>query len=660
MPKHTILTIAFAIVSLFFIQMAGTLVEAIYISDLLNTAIDEKVLGLLFFFTPLLWIPFRKKIPGWLVWCFLVLLIVSRGLTPYLNTPGRLLASGVGTGTALLLFPVLLAAVPSSSSHSPPWTWASIGLALSVGISIMLRTVNFTLDYSLTPAGSWVGWGLGFLVGLLFSKLEWRSRPPVKNDRRGVTSATFGIIMILILVYFVFSAPGVLARWTAGNYNFIVITVSLMALGFIILTTLLPGWSARISSRGLFAWNLLFSLSLVGTILAHRVQFPMTPDSPPIIVGTPTWTQQLPLLLTLLLFPIIFVDLQTFTRTIISTAPTPRSLVPGMILGNLALLVLVFMNIFTNVWGYVEPVSPFFRNKFWLPFTLIAGSLTLLGLLHTRKTVNLQYEVRNQLPTGWILLLAGIFLITTVSSFRTDQVVPSDDDRSSLVVMTYNIQQANDEFGVKSYDRQLALIQQVDPDILALQESDSARVSLNNNDYVRYYASKLGYYTYYGPTTVSGTYGTAILAKFPLENPRSVFSYSDQDEIGTAEAEIEVHGQRFTIYNVHPDGSDTAMLAFAKTFLSRSKTKNNVIALGDYNLRENEVAYQMIDGAFTNAWMKVYPSGISKDGVDMSGSKRIDHIFISPNLNVRNPIYLLAPESATDHPAHWAELYWEE
>ena len=39
---------------------------------------------------------------------------------------------------------------------------------------------------------------------------------------------------------------------------------------------------------------------------------------------------------------------------------------------------LVFFQIFTNVWGYVEPVSPWFRNKFWLPYLLLAGGTALL------------------------------------------------------------------------------------------------------------------------------------------------------------------------------------------------------------------------------------------------------------------------------------------
>jgi len=57
-----------------------------------------------------------------------------------------------------------------------------------------------------------------------------------------------------------------------------------------------------------------------------------------------------------------------------------------------------------------------------------------------------------------------------------------------------------------------ALIRQVSPDLLALQESDTARISLNNNDTVRYYASQLAIISYYGPTTVTGTFGTAILS----------------------------------------------------------------------------------------------------------------------------------------------------
>jgi endonuclease/exonuclease/phosphatase family metal-dependent hydrolase len=100
------------------------------------------------------------------------------------------------------------------------------------------------------------------------------------------------------------------------------------------------------------------------------------------------------------------------------------------------------------------------------------------------------------------------------------------------------------------------------------------------------------------------------------------------------------------------------MLAFAEALLERTRGQANVIALGDYNLRDTEEAYQLIDAELTNAWTSVYPSKVGA-GVDMSGRNRIDHIFVSRDLSVRDPLYLLPPDSATDHPVHWAVITWE-
>jgi len=52
--------------------------------------------------------------------------------------------------------------------------------------------------------------------------------------------------------------------------------------------------------------------------------------------------------------------------------------VPGLLLGCLALILLVFAHIFTNVWGYIQPVSLIFRGKFWLAYFLPAGGISLL------------------------------------------------------------------------------------------------------------------------------------------------------------------------------------------------------------------------------------------------------------------------------------------
>jgi endonuclease/exonuclease/phosphatase family metal-dependent hydrolase len=660
MKKSFALVFAFGLLFLLFIQMAGTLVESIYILDLMNTSLDAKALGLLFFFAPALLLPFRKRIPIGMIWLMFGLLLISRSAMPYLTTLGRMLASGVGTGSALLLFPFVFVANGKGESKSQTGLWASAGLALAVGLSVLLRTLNYSIDYSLTPAGGWAGWGLGLSFGWTLTQLQWESLPSTQSSGKGISSAVFGIFMILTLVYFAFSAPAVIARWTEGNDALIIMAVSVLSTGWAFLSLGKPGLFERVPRGGLLIWNLLFTLSLVGTILAHRVPFPPTPDAPAVVVGAPTFAQQIPLVLMLLSFPVIFLDLRTFFNRIQQENPAPQALLPGMLLGVFALILLVFMHIFTNVWGYVEPVSPMFRDKFWLPYLLIAGTIALLGWIHGRAESNAGNAIRGTEIVGWAVLLGTIFLGTGLGALNAEPTLqPGDPGKTSLIVMTYNIQQANDESGEQSYDRQLALIRQVSPDILALQESDSARISLNNNDFVRYYAGKLGYYAYYGPKTVTGTFGTAILSKYPLQNTRTLFTFSDQDEIGTAVAEIEIDGRRFTIYNVHPDGSDTAMLVFAKSLLEESRDQINVIALGDFNLRDYDEAYALIAGVYANAWTSVYPSKVGADGTDMSGENRIDHIFFSPALEVRNPFYILPPDSATDHPVHWAEIFWK-
>jgi endonuclease/exonuclease/phosphatase family metal-dependent hydrolase len=660
MKKPYLVVIAFGIFFLFLIQMAGSLVESIYILDLMNTSLDEKALGVLFFFSPVLLFFYRKKLPVLTVWILFGLLFLARGLTPYLNTLGRMLASGIGTGTALMLFPFLVTAKVKDDSSFYPSLWISAGLALAIGLSVFLRTMNYGLDYSLLPEGGWVGWGLGLALGFLLTLLDWNSSDKAQTNSRPITLAVTGIFLVVALAWFAFSAPSVIARWTEGDYRLIVIAVSLLALTWVGLSLGKARWIENISPTWLLIWNLLFTLSLIMTILANRVPFPQTPDSPVVVVGDPTWLQQLPLVLLLLLFPVIFLDLRVFSSQLSQANPRPHDLIPGMLLGSLTLVVLVFMHIFTNVWGYVEPVSPWFRNKFWLPYLLMAGLITLFIGRKGLSALDNQPESNSTFSLGWVAFLTVVFLGTAGSALQTTRVQTFEPRNNTIVVMTYNIQQANDDFGERSYKEQLALIQQVEPDILALQESDSSRISLNNNDFVRYYAGKLGYYSYYGPTTITGTYGTAILSRYPLQNTRTIFTFSDQDEIGTAEAEIDIGGKLFTVYNVHPDGSDTAMLVWAESLLERSKDKLNVIALGDYNLRDYEEAYQLIASVYTNSWVSVYPSKIGSDGTDMSGENRIDHIFISQSLIVRNPAYILPPESATDHPVHWAEIIWKK
>ncbi len=225
MKKPYFVVIALAIFFLFLIQMAGTLVESIYILDLMNTSLDEKALGVLFFFSPVLLLFYRGKLPLQTAWILFGLLFLARGLTPYLNTLGRMLASGIGTGAGLMLFPYLMIGKAKDDSNSSASQWISAGLALAIGLSVFLRTMNYGLDYSLLPEGGWVGWGLGATLGCLLTLLDWTSPDQAQTNSRPVTLALTGIYLVIALAWFAFSAPTVIARWTEGDYRWIVTAV---------------------------------------------------------------------------------------------------------------------------------------------------------------------------------------------------------------------------------------------------------------------------------------------------------------------------------------------------------------------------------------------------------------------------------------------------
>lgn len=648
----------FALLTLFLLHSIGTLVEAIYILDLLKTSLDEKALGLLFLFSPLVLLFFKRRPARLFIWLLFAVVFLGRGVIPYLSTSGRLLASGLAAAAALLLFPLLL--ITRIQDARPAGRSLSLGFSLAVGISVCLRTLGYGIDYSLQPQGGWLGWILGLGLGIALQDVQFAQPEGKTSSARQSLVSLLGIWMAFTLLYFAFSAPSVLSRWVDSDYRMTVFLISLLCFIWLGILMIRPTWIRAFSARLVLLCNPLFTIALTATLFMNRPSFPPSPASALLIVQPSSLLQQLPYYLTLLLFPVIFLDIAIIAEQWKARPFSPAELAPGMLLGAFLLILFAFMQIFTNVWGYVEPISPWFRNKFWLPYFLMSALLTLVVVLEWPRLKGLPQTWEGDLSVNWLVLGGAIFAGSLWAAFATTQVRPFEPRPNSLIVMTYNLQQGNDRDGERSYQRQLALMQQVDADIIALQESDSGRISLNNADLVRYFAGKLGYHAYYGPGPISGTYGTAILSKYPLQNPHVVFSYSDQDEIGTAVAEIEVGGKRFIIYNVHPDGSETAMMAFAQTLLDQIGDQRYVIALGDYNLRDEDAAYQVIAGRLSNVWESLYPSRISPSGIDMSGRNRIDHIFLSAPLKPLWATYLLPPDSATDHPVHWAEIGWEE
>jgi len=641
--------------------------------DLLKLSIDEKVLGSLFLLTPLILIPFKKGISKKILYIIAEIIIIFRVINPFMDTAGKIITAGIGVGCFMIFLPSYLSQIHSKDEEQKSIT-LGLGLAFAVALSITFRALLSTIDISTYKGFQAIGWILAAIGTLMIigrfniedipERNQGNSESPetiqTEKSPKRIILLILGIISIIVIIYFAFSSPTVISRWTEGDYITITIVTAVMIALFALVIIIKPDIINRLKPWMIWLWNGLFVLSVFLTIIVNTIPFPPNPDSLPVIVMSPTWPHFIPLGFMLILLPIIFFDFIFLTRELINRKPSLPKIARNFTLGGLLFILMIFIIIFTNVWGYVDVVSLIFRNLFWFPF-LILGICIIGSTLRVRARL-LKFsrsirESKNKMINTSIILILILFTIVGVFINSANPTPPSNGSVTTLKVFTYNIQQGVNETGDKNYDSQIALIKQINPDIIGLQECDSARISLGNSDVVRYFADRLtgfNYYSYYGPKTVTGTYGAAVLSKYPIINALSFFTYSDEDEIGTAEVQIQVGVETFNVYINHPAGGHEAKLAHITALMNRIGSKNRVISMGDFNFREDSEYYNLTVPALQDAWLTKWPTGVDDNALNMSD--RIDHIFLSGEFTVIDARYITEPQS--DHPAHWAEIQW--
>ena len=638
-PKATD-TIALSILFLFFLQSLSDFIEAIYAFALLVTAFTIEVVAIILFFTPLVFLFVRK--PPSRAWRLGIsyVAILARLLEPMLNPGAKLVACGISVGAFMLLFPSLLQS--RQSVNSPR---IASGLMIAVSLSIFFRTAGSSLDLSELGAFQFISW----LLALLAVTLLWRtellapqSSSVMKSASEGrVTGLSIGLASVILIIYFAFASPTVIARWTGISYPAI---VSVLVVVFALFGWLFKSvyFSVRLSRSIVLGWNILFILLLVLTILPHQINFPSNPNSYPFDAPAASPLGIVPLFLMLVLSPVLFIDFMLFARQIPLEKPSIRQIGRGFAVAALFLLIVVFFHVFTSTYDYVPVVGPLFRDRFWLVYVL-AGLGLGLPLLFLRKEV-FSFE-RSVIDSSFIPITVGcLALCSLIAVYITTPRPSAPQGKTPLKIMTYNIQQGFDAQGNENLRGQLAVIQSVDPHILALQESDTARVANGNVDAVRYFANHLNMYSYYGPTTTTGTFGIALLSKFPIQNPMTFFMYSIGEQTAAIHAEISVNGKTYQIFVTHlGNGGPIFQL---EDLLTRVQGQKNVIAMGDFNFEPTTEQYALMTKTLADSWLLKWPGG--KETAGVPADKRIDHIFVSQNVMVIDSEYVASP--ASDHP----------
>ncbi|MBN1466823.1 endonuclease/exonuclease/phosphatase family protein [candidate division KSB1 bacterium] len=658
-------TLLFAVLLFFFVQQITLLVESIYMLNLLQTSMDARALCIFFFYAPLFLLFARRPATDGSLFFFLILFVLTSLIAASQSTRWRILFAGIAVSSCLLFIGMFF-----SRPEAKRVFWA-MSLSIAVLLSLIFRAFGLTLDISLSGA-RFLGGLLGLAAIILgyYSIVKGRGADDegfsvVAQNALRRTAAASGFMSSIALLYFVFASPYVMARWTESSY------ISIYICAIVILSLFIIALSQRVKillqpgKAMLIIWNVLLIAGLILTIVRHSIVFPASPEETPVIVSVAPAAVDPLLIVTLILFPIIFLNFQVCIENLLVNRPSRLAL--PFTGAALFFTLLIFMLIFTNVWGYIGEISLFFRNKFFLPF-LLAG-LGVMWPMFILKRARSEAAYRAGKIGISIICLAGLATLVFVIKIERARVSASPH-RDELRVLSYNIQQGVDPGGNKNYQKQLHVIRQVQPDVICLQESDVARISGGNSDVVRYFAQKLAYHSYYGPKTVTGTFGTAILSRYPLGNCRTFFTFSDVDEVGTSVAEIHLRGRTVAIFNSHPDGGDAAKWNHVETLIDQMSSYEYIIAAGDYNFHENSPYYARMTDHLQDAWLVRWPDGIGQMSVlsdefavpdaqdDKVRRDRIDYLFIS-KFDVLDSFYLPVPASQSDHPAHWATLQFK-
>ncbi len=653
----------YCVLLLFFFQLLSTFIDATYAFGLLGTSFPVEAVSILLLFTPVLWLVLPRRNMHVSFSILVLLTLLCRTAEVFLDTRGKMIVAGLGVGSFLLLFPLLLQQHDAKSAARRGYLLGA-GLAAAVLLHILFRALysgsditNFgfyrliNLVFALA-AGLllWSGWRSTLWIPIEKKAGSHNSKAKTSPGGLKVFFLIIGLFSVWLLFYFAFASPNVFSGWTGIDY-LAVLGVLLASFSIFLFVYLRPGSLETLSPQNVLFWNLVFVIVLVLAIFAHQAVFPLSPESYPMDEPITSWWWTTTLFAALFLSPVLLLDFMFFVRETAAAQVSIRRLGGWFSLGSLFLLLSIFTHIFTTVYDYIPVVGPLFRDRFWLVHLLPGLGLCIPFFFRFKGTWK-NAKLPSRLP---VLLGAGAVIVSAaalVGAFFARPLPAEAAPKDSLRVLTYNIQQGYNAAGLKDLAGQLEVMVSANADIIALQESDGNRIANGNTDLVRYFADRLDMYWYTGPKTITGTFGIALLSRYPIEDAQTFYMFSEGEQTASILAKVTVGAQTVNILVTHL-GNDGPLVQ-QQAVLERLQGLENVIAVGDFNFRPDTEQYGLTTQLLGDAWLLTDEPQKETQGIDPS--KRIDHTFITSDLQVLSSQYI--PSAASDHPAMLSEIGW--
>ena len=216
--------ILYGLLFFLFFQLVSDFVEIIYAFGLLGTNIPPEIISILFFFSPLILLFFRRGLSLRAGLALAGAAAVLHALEVGLDKGGKMMASGLGVGLMLVWLPVWVAQLSDDEDETA--LDAGCGLAAALSFSILLRALGQGSDFSMLH--SWLSWVEAIVIIVLLFWFSREQKPVKPVDARRETpfwksaSLCVGFMAGLAVLYFAFISPTVLARWSGVDYRLIV------------------------------------------------------------------------------------------------------------------------------------------------------------------------------------------------------------------------------------------------------------------------------------------------------------------------------------------------------------------------------------------------------------------------------------------------------
>jgi endonuclease/exonuclease/phosphatase family metal-dependent hydrolase len=230
-----------------------------------------------------------------------------------------------------------------------------------------------------------------------------------------------------------------------------------------------------------------------------------------------------------------------------------------------------------------------------------------------------------------------------ISEARTRAIATPTD---TLRVMTYNVHGCTGMDGKLEVERIARLIARANPDVVALQELDAGRPRSHGIDQVQLIAQYLGMEFHFHPAVCveDERYGDAILTHLPLRliKAGSLPGLAGKPHLeprGALWVAIDLHGMEIQIINTHLGLYQRERLAqvealLGSDWLAHEQCREPVILCGDFNARPSSAVCRRLSRRLKDVQTAAQDHRPQSTFSGRLPIVRIDHIFISPGLEV--------------------------